>query len=143
MSANAAFTMPLRGIHLTEHLQRAIIREEACIGCAKCIQACPVDAILGAAKHMHTVITDECIGCELCVAPCPVDCITMDIIAPLSDEEKQYRTSKAQHRFSEKMQRHKQDTLPSNLTHLLLLAARKTEIQAAVARVKAKKRART
>ncbi len=55
----------------------AVIREDECIGCTKCIQACPVDAILGAAKRMHTVITDECTGCELCVAPCPVDCIDM------------------------------------------------------------------
>lgn len=55
--------------------QIAFIREAECIGCTKCIQACPVDAIVGAAKLMHTVITDECTGCELCVAPCPVDCI--------------------------------------------------------------------
>lgn len=55
----------------------AFIREDECIGCTKCIQACPVDAILGAAKHMHTVITEECTGCDLCVDPCPVDCIDM------------------------------------------------------------------
>ena len=55
----------------------AIIDEDVCIGCTKCIQACPVDAILGAAKQMHTVISDECTGCELCVEPCPVDCIDM------------------------------------------------------------------
>ncbi|MBB3329229.1 electron transport complex protein RnfB [Halomonas campaniensis] len=55
----------------------AVIREAECIGCTKCIQACPVDAILGAAKRMHTVIADECTGCELCVAPCPVDCIDL------------------------------------------------------------------
>lgn len=55
----------------------AFIREEECIGCTKCIQACPVDAILGSAKHMHTVIADECTGCDLCVDPCPVDCIEM------------------------------------------------------------------
>ncbi|WP_043526414.1 electron transport complex subunit RsxB [Litchfieldella xinjiangensis] len=55
----------------------AYIREAECIGCTKCIQACPVDAILGAAKHMHTVIVDECTGCDLCVDPCPVDCIDM------------------------------------------------------------------
>jgi electron transport complex protein RnfB len=55
----------------------AFIREEECIGCTKCIQACPVDAILGAAKLMHTVIADECTGCDLCLDPCPVDCIDM------------------------------------------------------------------
>ena len=55
----------------------AIIREDECIGCTKCIQACPVDAIVGAAKKMHTVILDECTGCDLCVDPCPVDCIDM------------------------------------------------------------------
>lgn len=62
-----------------ESPKAAVIREEECIGCTKCIKACPVDAILGAAKQMHTVIEAECTGCELCVAPCPVDCI--DIIA--------------------------------------------------------------
>jgi len=55
----------------------AFIIEQDCIGCTKCIAACPVDAILGAAKFMHTVIASECTGCELCVAPCPVDCIIM------------------------------------------------------------------
>lgn len=59
----------------------AFIREEECIGCTKCIQACPVDAILGAAKQMHTVIRSECTGCDLCVEPCPVDCIEMVPIA--------------------------------------------------------------
>ncbi|KPB70603.1 electron transport complex subunit RsxB [Pseudomonas cannabina] len=57
--------------------QVAFIREAECIGCTKCIQACPVDAIVGAAKLMHTVIIDECTGCDLCIAPCPVDCIDM------------------------------------------------------------------
>ena len=55
----------------------AFIREDECIGCTKCIQACPVDAIRGAAKQMHTVIISECTGCDLCVEPCPVDCIDM------------------------------------------------------------------
>lgn len=55
----------------------AVIREDECIGCTKCIQACPVDAILGAAKQMHTVIESECTGCDLCLEPCPVDCIDM------------------------------------------------------------------
>ena len=55
----------------------AFIDEQTCIGCTLCLQACPVDAIVGAAKQMHTIIASECTGCELCVAPCPVDCISM------------------------------------------------------------------
>jgi Na+-translocating ferredoxin:NAD+ oxidoreductase subunit B len=55
----------------------AFIDEERCIGCAKCLPPCPVDAIVGARQRMHTVIADVCTGCELCVAPCPVDCIVM------------------------------------------------------------------
>ncbi len=55
----------------------AVIDENLCIGCTFCIRACPVDAIMGAAKQMHTVLTDECTGCELCVVPCPMDCIAM------------------------------------------------------------------
>lgn len=56
---------------------RAVIREDDCIGCTKCIPACPVDAIVGTGKHMHTIFTDLCTGCELCIAPCPVDCIDL------------------------------------------------------------------
>lgn len=55
----------------------AVIDEQACIGCAQCTPACPVDAIVGASQFMHTVITEECIGCGLCLPPCPVDCIAM------------------------------------------------------------------
>lgn len=58
----------------------AFIDEQTCIGCTLCIQACPVDAIVGAAKQMHTVIASECTGCELCLPPCPVDCISMPVI---------------------------------------------------------------
>ncbi|HMM66641.1 MAG TPA: RnfABCDGE type electron transport complex subunit B [Dokdonella sp.] len=60
----------------------ALIDEETCIGCTKCIQACPVDAIVGAAKRMHTIITTECTGCELCIPPCPVDCISILATSP-------------------------------------------------------------
>ncbi len=60
-----------------EHSEKTvvIIDEQVCIGCTLCIQACPVDAILGAAKQMHTVISSECTGCDLCIPPCPVECI--------------------------------------------------------------------
>lgn len=74
---------------------RAIIDESECIGCTKCIPACPVDAIIGTAKHMHSVITDLCTGCELCLAPCPVDCIDLvEIDRALTQEE---RTSEQTH----------------------------------------------
>lgn len=66
----------------------AVIDENTCIGCTLCIQACPVDAILGAAKHMHTIIASECTGCELCLAPCPVDCISMETILESVDNWK-------------------------------------------------------
>lgn len=65
-----------RGRHLATP-PVALIVEADCIGCTKCIQACPVDAIIGAAKHMHTVIEPLCTGCELCVPACPVDCIVL------------------------------------------------------------------
>ena len=70
--------MALDDEHGVEDVKKvAYIREDECIGCTKCIQACPIDAILGAAKQMHTVIAKECTGCDLCVEPCPVDCIDM------------------------------------------------------------------
>ena len=74
---------PLDDAHGEEDVKKvAIIREDECIGCTKCIQACPVDAILGAAKQMHTVIELGCTGCVLCVEPCPVDCIDMVAVKP-------------------------------------------------------------
>ncbi len=72
------YPKPLNPAHgRIEPIKIAFIREAECIGCTKCIQACPVDAIIGGAKLMHTVIASECTGCDLCVAPCPVDCIDM------------------------------------------------------------------
>ncbi len=63
----------------------ALIDEDVCIGCVKCLPPCPVDAIVGARKQMHTVVAELCTGCELCVAPCPVDCITMVPRTTLAD----------------------------------------------------------
>ena len=71
---------PVNGIERPRPV--AFIDEALCIGCTLCIQACPVDAIVGAAKQMHTIVTDLCTGCDLCVAPCPVDCIAMVEITP-------------------------------------------------------------
>ena len=65
--------------------QLAIIDEQLCIGCTLCIQACPVDAIIGAAKQMHTIIAQQCTGCELCLPPCPVECIHMEVITESLD----------------------------------------------------------
>lgn len=66
---------------------KAIIREDECIGCTKCISACPVDAIIGSGKLMHTVLTDLCTGCELCIPPCPVDCIDLvEDIQPIPND---------------------------------------------------------
>ncbi|MBC54401.1 MAG: electron transport complex subunit RsxB [Gammaproteobacteria bacterium] len=75
--------LPLDPRHGVESVRKvAFIREAECIGCTKCIQACPVDAIAGAPKRMHTVIARDCTGCDLCVSPCPVDCIDMLPVRP-------------------------------------------------------------
>jgi electron transport complex protein RnfB len=80
----------------------AIIRESECIGCTKCIQACPVDAIVGAAKHLHSILADECTGCGLCVEPCPVDCIDMVAATPLQNSPFSYDPGRARQRFQAK-----------------------------------------
>lgn len=75
--------IPLNPVHGIERPRPvAVIDETLCIGCTLCIQACPVDAIVGAAKQMHTVVAQLCTGCDLCVAPCPVDCIAMVDVTP-------------------------------------------------------------
>jgi electron transport complex protein RnfB len=77
--------LPLNPVNGVEGpLLVALIDEEACIGCAKCLPPCPVDAIIGAQRQMHTVVAALCTGCELCVAPCPVDCIRMVARASLA-----------------------------------------------------------
>jgi electron transport complex protein RnfB len=85
----------------------AVIDEIACIGCTLCIQACPVDAIVGAAKQMHTVLPDWCTGCDLCVAPCPVDCISMVEVTGTASgwdawSQKQADAARARHDFRQR-----------------------------------------
>jgi electron transport complex protein RnfB len=78
----------------------AVIDEALCIGCTLCIEACPVDAIVGASKLMHTVLAHACTGCELCLAPCPVDCISMATMpAQPAQEEKRAAAAQARARF--------------------------------------------
>ncbi len=112
----------------------AYIRENECIGCTKCIEVCPVDAIIGARKLMHTVLIDECIGCKLCVEPCPVDCIEMKPIEqPLYNKEKvKLRAKNRLKRISE------QQNIKANTFNEKKLA-KKNYIQDALSRVKAKK----
>lgn len=88
---------PENGVHKPRAL--AVIDESSCIGCALCLAACPVDAIVGAAKQMHTVIADECTGCELCLPPCPVDCISMKSASEPNREEKRKIANEARQRY--------------------------------------------
>jgi electron transport complex protein RnfB len=81
----------------------AIIDEALCIGCTLCIQACPVDAILGTTKQMHTVILTECTGCELCIAPCPVDCIDM---VPIKENTGTWKWPYPEESYEEKPRKH-------------------------------------
>lgn len=80
----------------------AFIDEEHCIGCTLCIQACPVDAIVGANKKMHTVLNERCTGCDLCLAPCPVDCITM---IPGPNEWTRHHANQAREHFNQRQTR--------------------------------------
>jgi electron transport complex protein RnfB len=123
----------------------AVIQEEVCVGCTKCLTACPVDAIVGAAKWMHTVLSQECIGCKLCIAPCPMDCIEMkEIEGDLEADPllKRERASLARKRYLAKQKRLEQNQKPrltfcsDDPTYKLKI---KEEIAAAVSRVKARK----
>lgn len=114
----------------------AKIREAECIGCTKCIQACPVDVIIGAAKQLHVILTDECTGCGLCVPPCPVDCIDMITVNQLT-----YNPDKARQRFNAKQLRTEKLEAEKNKIKVdSELAAKRNYIAAAVARVKTKKK---
>lgn len=115
--------------------QMAHIRADECIGCTKCIQACPFDAILGAARYLHTVLEAACTGCGLCVAPCPVDCIEMLPVSQLvcSPEAAKQRVSARKQRLRQAKQSAEAVSLSPSITE------QQAYIQAAVERVKRKK----
>lgn len=125
----------------------AHIREAECIGCTKCIQACPVDAILGSAKKMHSIIAVDCTGCGLCVAPCPVDCIEMlPIPAPVYNKDAaktafEARTKRLQKEADKKLQLFQEKRLLTKNVHTPSpeILAKQRYIQEAMARVQAKK----
>ena len=152
-------TKPLNPVY-GDHQPRttAVIEETLCIGCRKCIDACPVDAIIGARKLMHTVIANECTGCELCLPPCPVDCIIMVSVPSHAREEpwQEYSRAEADHWRERTLQRlarlsrRKQNVLSARKPHGASPSAAhpdkeersrqiKAEIRAAVERVRAKK----
>lgn len=117
----------------------AFIREDECIGCVKCIKACPVDAILGSAKQMHTVLASECTGCELCIPACPVDCIDLLPLAtqhPITkNEADQYR--KRFHAREERLRKEKTEQKIQEQEKSIL--EKKKYIEAALMRYQKKK----
>lgn len=127
----------------------AVVREDECIGCTKCIQACPVDAIIGTGKMMHTIISDACNGCELCIEPCPVDCIdlvelparSVDEQLTLADQSRQ-RFTRREQRFAkielERQQKHNAAKL-ANADRRQTVESRKIAIEQALQRAKAKR----
>lgn len=130
----------------TREASVAVIREAECIGCTKCIAACPVDAIIGTGKMMHSVISHDCTGCGLCVEPCPVDCIEMQV-----QKEVSYDPNEARSRFQarqtrllreehQKQQsyRQKRQMVAQNEDEQQEVAAKQDYILQALARVKAK-----
>lgn len=132
---------PSHGVEKPRTLARIV--EADCIGCTKCIQACPVDAIVGASKLMHTVIADDCTGCELCVPACPVDCI---VLLPMPTQQiDQAHADAARDHFQrresrlEKIRREREAELAARKADVDSAAARNPVLEA-LARAKARKR---
>lgn len=125
----------------------AYIDESLCIGCMKCINACPVDAIVGAAKLMHTVIHDLCTGCGLCVEPCPMDCIEMQALPERTSTEKALKKVQWQAQHEAHLQRIAEKETQADLKHESAklkqaedaLAAKKKAVAEAIARANSKR----
>ena len=149
---------PVNGIE--QPLRVAVIDERLCIGCTLCIQACPVDAIVGAARRMHSVIPDWCNGCDLCIAPCPMDCIAMVPVRPArvwSDDDAQQSRSRYEarrRRLAIERQEREQQLLRKALARLDELGRRddlsqnqvghkQATVRAAIERARARRQAAT
>ncbi len=123
----------------------ALIDEAACIGCALCLKACPADAILGAAKRMHTVIDELCTGCELCLPVCPVDCISLVEISGERtgwDAWSQAQAALARRRYEAHAARFDTESVAESASADAAAAARRDAVAAAVARARAAAEAR-
>lgn len=127
----------------THHV--ALIRETDCIGCTKCLDACPTDAIIGSLNQMHTVIQNDCTGCKLCITPCPMDCIELVPAENISRDVAHYRrlSQRKKNRMAmldehTKLKHDNADQPPSNVA-LNTLQNKKAFIAEALARTKAKK----
>lgn len=125
----------------------AFIREDECIGCTRCIQACPVDAIVGAAKQMHTVIAADCTGCELCVPVCPVDCIDMPAASPATGQPAwppatatdSERAAVARERFEARQLRLNRHSRTHQRSNRMATAQKRETIAEAMARARARR----
>ncbi len=124
---------PERGRSLPPQVAR--IDESACIGCVKCLRVCPVDAIIGAAKQMHTVIAEDCTGCELCQPVCPVDCISMEPAAAMTADDR----ARARDHFQRRQQRLQRQAATRQQRRA---AASRADKQRAIAAAVARNRAR-
>lgn len=124
--------------------QRMHIRQEACIGCTKCIQACPIDAIIGTGKHRHDILADACNGCELCLPACPVDCIDTITLDVDPNEFRKKHQTQGHLRYTNRLNRIQKpnteidrSTEPGNEHDTV--SARKAEIEKLIERMKNKK----
>jgi electron transport complex protein RnfB len=117
--------------------QRAWIDPDVCIGCTKCIQACPVDAIVGAAKRLHGVIAAECNGCGLCVAPCPVDCIHLLAQPEPTATERASRAATNRRRYDARQRRRASQHDAPPPAHMPASTGLSADVQAALARARA------
>lgn len=117
------------------------IDETRCIGCTKCIDVCPVDAIIGASKQLHVVLEEDCIGCELCLPPCPVDCFEIIEKAPLVPEQRLVRAQRVKQRVQAKKARlSQQEAIKGEQDKSKTMLDIKAQIAASIARSQQKRK---